>query len=262
MDELCVIMNPPYDGNLHLKILNKVVEKFPESEIVNLSPIRWLQDPLAEYKKNSDFKKFEDVRKKIEDLEEIKAENAQKMFNANMYENLGIYHITSNGGANIKPMPVISQALFDKVNLPTYQGKYKSIYDVFKEGRCDFSRPFVKFSPLQGGVNHTSWYNIMSPQKELAFTDKVVKGRGTAIGTVNFDTQEEAENFFAYCQTKFVRACNGNVKTNIRWPGYAIPFMSTYEHEWTDEMLYKYFDLTEDEIKVIEEEIKIIEITN
>lgn len=46
-----------------------------------------------------------------------------------------------------------------------------------------------------------------------------------------------------------------NVKTNIRWPGYAIPFMSTYTHPWTDEMLYEHFGLTEDEIKEIENEI-------
>ena len=249
-----IIMNPPYDKNLHLKILQEAMKH--SDDVVNLSPIRWLQDPLAEYKKNSDWKKFEDVRKRIESLDVVSAAEAQKLFSSGQYENLGIYHITKNGGANILPKPFISQGLFDKVNLPTYQGKYKSIYDAFKEGHCDFSRPFVKFSPLQGGVDHKSWYNIMSPQKELAFTNKVVKGKGTAIGTVNFDTEEEAENFFAYCQTKFVKACNGNVKTNIRWPGYAVPFMPTYEHPWTDEMLYEYFDLTEDEVKEIEQEIK------
>lgn len=35
-----------------------------------------------------------------------------------------------------------------------------------------------------------------------------------------------------------------------------LPFMPTYTHPWTDEMLYEYFDLTEDEIKEIEQEIK------
>lgn len=49
-----IIMNPPYSGNLHLKIVSKIISEYPNAEIVNLSPIRWLQDPLAEYKKNSD----------------------------------------------------------------------------------------------------------------------------------------------------------------------------------------------------------------
>ena len=43
-----IIMNPPYNRNLHLKILRQVMNK--ADEVVNLSPIRWLQDPLAEMK--------------------------------------------------------------------------------------------------------------------------------------------------------------------------------------------------------------------
>src|SRR5574344_1788418 len=36
------IMNPPYDKNLHLKILEAVI---PVAEkVVNISPVRWLQD--------------------------------------------------------------------------------------------------------------------------------------------------------------------------------------------------------------------------
>ena len=248
-----IIMNPPYNGNLHLKILQEAMKH--GDEIINLSPIRWLQDPLAEYKKNTDWLRFEDIRKKIETLDIVSAKEAQKLFNSTQYENLGVYHITKNGGLDILPKPFISQALFDKVNLPTYQDKYKSIYDVFKEGHCDFSKPFVKLSPLQGGLDNKSRYNIISAKKELAFTDKIVKGRGTGLGTVNFDTQEEAENFFDYCQTKFVKACNGNVKTNIRWPGYAIPFMPTYTHPWTDADLYEYFGLSPEEISIIENAI-------
>ena len=35
-----------------------------------------------------------------------------------------------------------------------------------------------------------------------------------------------------------------------------LPFMHDYTHPWTDEDLYKYFNLSEDEIKIIEDEIK------
>ena len=63
------IMNPPYDGNLHLKILEKVIPI--ADKVVNISPIRWLQDPFAEYKKSTDWKKFEDIRKRIESVDVI-----------------------------------------------------------------------------------------------------------------------------------------------------------------------------------------------
>ena len=249
-----IIMNPPYNGNLHLKILQEAMNH--GDEIVNLSPIRWLQDPLAEYKKNSDFKKFEDIREKIESLDVVSAPEAQRLFGSGQYENLGIYHITENGGLDILPKPFISQGLFNKVNLPTYQGKYKSFYsERVSENYKNFDKPFVKVSALHGNVDAKDWLDIITPQKELAMSKEQNKG-GSCTFTFNFDTEEEAENFFDYCQTKFVKACNGNVKTNIRWPGYAVPFMPTYTHPWTDEMLYEYFGLNEEEISIIEKEIE------
>jgi len=246
------IMNPPYDKNLHLKILNEAMKH--SNDIVNLSPIRWLQDPLAEYKKNSDWEKFEDVRKHIESLDVVSAAEAQQLFGSGQYENLGIYRLTENGGLNISPKPFISQGLFDKVNLPTYQGKYKSLYDMRSpEGKPDYTRPFIKMSFAHGHVGADDWYDIASRKLEVCTNKNITGGkRLTASFTFNFDTEEERDNFFAYCQTKFVRACNGNVKTNIRWPGYAIPFMPTYKHPWTDEMLYEYFGLTPQEIQEIE----------
>ena len=209
-----IITNPPFCRNLHLKILREALKH--SDDIVSLSPIRWLQDPLAEYKKNSDFKKFENIREKIETLDVISAAEARRLFSSNQCENIGIYKLTKDGGINISPKPFISQALFDKVNLPTYQGKYKSLYDVrSNDGEPDFSKPFVKLSSFHGNVGANDWYDVISPQKDLAFS----KSSKNAGWTINFETQEEAENFFDYCQTKFVKACNCNVKTNMRWPG-------------------------------------------
>ena len=90
-----IIMNQPYCRNLHLKILRETMKY--SNDIIALSPIRWLQDPLAEYKKNSDFKKFEDIRKRIKDLEVVPASYAEKLFNIGLPFNLGIYHITEKG---------------------------------------------------------------------------------------------------------------------------------------------------------------------
>ena len=42
-------MNPPYSRNLHLKILEAVIPV--ADKVVNISPVRWLQDPFAKYKK-------------------------------------------------------------------------------------------------------------------------------------------------------------------------------------------------------------------
>ena len=91
------VMNPPYDRNLHLKILEKVI---PVAEkTVNISPVRWLQDPFAPYSTRSDYCKFEDsISKKIESLDVITAKDASKLFDASFIMNLGVYVCSDKGG--------------------------------------------------------------------------------------------------------------------------------------------------------------------
>ena len=92
-----IIMNPPYDRSLHLKILRQVMNK--ANEVVNLSPIRWLQDPLAEMKGNrADYGRFADIRNRISSLEVVKKNQVFKMFNIINSEDLGIYYLTPEGG--------------------------------------------------------------------------------------------------------------------------------------------------------------------
>ena len=84
-------MNPPYLKNLHLKIL-EIVCSFTD-KVINISPIRWLQDPLAKYKQNSDFNHFEDsITKKIEEIEFIKADVAETLLDASFSMNLRYLH--------------------------------------------------------------------------------------------------------------------------------------------------------------------------
>ena len=90
----CIIMNPPYQRNLHLKILAEAIKhlKDEKSVCVNLSPIRWLQDPIAKNKKNSDFNKFEEsVAKHIESLDIIDKGISGNAFNIGINSDLGIY---------------------------------------------------------------------------------------------------------------------------------------------------------------------------
>ena len=82
----CIIMNPPYSRNLHLKILAEAIKhlKDEKSVCVNLSPVRWLQDPLAKYKKNCDLKRFEEsVAKHIDTLNVVSMAEANAMFGDN-----------------------------------------------------------------------------------------------------------------------------------------------------------------------------------
>ena len=262
-------MNPPYSGNLHLKILSHLINEYPDAEIVNLSPIRWLQDPLAEYKKNSDWKKFESVRKRIETLDVVKSEDATILFQALMHSDLGIYHITPQGGFTPERR---------------YQSFIKKIYehkthwdDVAEHDKVDGIR--VKTQKLRnsapssnGSITHyvkdESSYHLMYKRHSCVFIDGMQDGKwwteldiknkysrnigDPLVDSIKFDTVEEAKNFENSCWTKFMLFCNKISKVGVNTDFGFLPFMPTYTHPWTDEMLYSYFNLTEDEIKEIE----------
>ena len=270
-----IIMNPPYCRNLHLKILNEAI--CYSDDIVNLSPIRWLQDPLAERKRNSDFNKFENIRNRIEGIDVVPMVEATRLFNSAAFSmDLGIYHITKKGGwVSTYKFPVV-----DKVEVMIESGKVKAIYDFGEKEvsngwrvRLHFIAPFP--SNIPNGVTAVGMkYEICHPYHDWVYKDGYTKDgifwadnvhhkAGPKSYTkhdklpysIKFGSEEEAYNFQAYTKTKFFKYIYSTVKIDQNVPLKFLPFMQDYTHPWTDEMLYEYFNLTPEEIAIIENEI-------
>lgn len=263
-----VIMNPPYSRNLHLKILNNVIENCPDAEIVNLSPVRWLLDPVVEYKRNTDFEKFENVRNHIEKLEEIDGQSAEKQFNIGLTFNLGIYYFTEKGGWKPKENKLLKK-MIDKV-LSTDSLKNHIVKD-------DLGGISLLISLLQGGRNgglkHVYINGFNLPKEKAFYTNKINEITGetyaqyrkrTAWGAckfrsentnIKFSTREERENFYNSYSTKCLKWMFGATMADVHVNQQLLPWLGDYTKPWTDDRLYKYFDLTEDEIRIIEEKI-------
>ena len=267
-----VIMNPPYSGNLHLKILREAMQH--SDDIVNLSPIRWLQDPLAEYKQGSDWKRFADIRAKIESLDVVDREAAAEAFNIRLGCDLGIYHITKNGkGIDLR----------NNLAMKIYNGCEVHLSDKLEFNKSDGWR--VRLSdlrPLNGGSNGkegTAGYyykfTLLHYSKSWIYKDGFQNGKHWSFYcgktgckqftendelpcSIKFDTEEEAKNFENSTKTKFYKYALSSMKTDQHTPFIGLPFMPTYTHPWTDTDLYKYFGLTDNEVKTIEKEIKCI----
>ena len=236
-----IIMNPPYCRNLHLKILNEAI--CYSDDIVNLSPIRWLQDPLAEYKKSSDWKKFENVRNRIENVEVIGAAAANKLFNIK-FGDLGIYHVTKNGGwvNNINSINSFAYKVIQKAD-------YKSIMDIATEEgwRGEYKGIFGVINSHYGDTKHfiKNDYSLFC------------EGRYTNTNKVLFfNTEQERQAMFSYLSSKLMNAFAREVRVNQRVPWQFVPVLPDYTHAWTDKDLYEYFNLTPEEISTIESEIK------
>ena len=271
----CIIMNPPYQKNLHLKILAEAIKhlKDDESKVINLSPVRWLQDPLAKYKKNCDLKRFEEsVAKHIESLEIISSKDGAELFNNRLNIQCGIYCCTKNGGYNY----IASNNILDKV-----LAKKTSVCDSY----IVYGRP-MKYSCvitlISGGAAGTTeavsrW--MMDKKKAFYDNDKNVDGLSykeyrdkiiwgnlkpkSEVTHIEFDTSIERENFYNSQDTLLMRyvfrthLVNVNVHPEfLPWLGDAInprTGLKGYTGEWTDKDLYHYFKLADDEIKIIEE---------
>ena len=277
----CVIMNPPYCRNLHLKILAETIKhlKDDESVCVNLSPIRWLQDPLAKYKKHTDYTRFESsISKHIENVIIIKASEANNLFNIKNFTDLGIYVCKKYTKNNYD---------YENTLANEYLGNKKSIFTKifnfcitsnFKDKiKFNLDGISVKINVIFGGhknpytlvtTNHSHPYinGVTEDGKtyaQCAFKKKDVNENKQEQSTIKFDTINEAKNFIKIVQTNFLMFVNSLTKRNgnvnpkfLPWLGDAInprTGLKGYEGEWTDDDLYKFFNITSEEQKIIEE---------
>lgn len=260
--DMNVIMNPPYNKNLHLKILRKIMQH--SDEIVNLSPIRWLQDPLAEYKKNSDFKTFEDVRKRIETLDVVPMKDAIKQFNTDIPTDLGIYHITLQGGWN-------STSFLNKTVIKVLNKIRENVRN-FDVNQKDGWR--VRISVICGGRNGGGGAGRKSSlvtQKLIGYKDgmkdekpwyehymknQYSKTTSEIPYSIKFDTEEEMNNFLDVQNSNLGRWFYDKMVVDVNINNTNFLWLPTYKHEWTDKDLYDFFELTPEEVNIIENEIK------
>ena len=222
------IMNPPYDGSLHLEIMEHVIPN--SKEVIDISPVRWLQDPLAKLKSNSDYKKYEEtISKKIDSCEIIKSEIANKLFNIS-FGDLGIYKI-SNGGFkydfaqnNSLVNKFISKndiTFMDVATKEGYRGKYKSNY----------------FGIINSHYGDTSAW--ISDNFEL-FTTK----RETNTNKVLFfNNDKEVKNCFNFLNLKALRYFANIIRINQRVPWQFVPYLD-FSKAWDDKRFCEYFGIT------------------
>ena len=261
-----VIMNPPYCRNLHLKILNEAINH--SDDIVNLSPIRWLQDPLAGYKRNSDFKKFTEIRERIESIEIIKVTDAENLFDIHLPYNIGVYHITKDGGWINTFNNALLSKMVDKV-ISTDNVKKHTVVDDLDgislliseftggcRGQLEIETPFMmtrKKTYFTNKINEFTNETYLEQRTRVAWGNVKPKAVNTNI---KFATKEERDNFYDSWNTKSLRWMFNAMKVDVHVHSNFLPWLGDYTHPWTDDDLYKYFNLSDDEIAIIDDEIK------
>ena len=273
----CIIMNPPYQRNLHLKILAEAIKhlKDEKSVCVNLSPVRWLQDPLVKEKKSTDYKRFEEsVSKHLTNVEIVSTKTVNTIFGIWICNDIAIYCCAKDA--------VCSFDYAHKV-IDEYLGNGKSIfYKVFdfckksnltKHIEFNLKGISVKFNTCSG------WHTLVSKNHshpyidgktldgrtyaDCAFKRKDVDGNKQEHSTINFSSINEAENFIKSVQTDFYMFVNLLTKRGMNVSLMALPWLGDvinprtglkgYESKWTDKDFYQFFNITPEEQKIIED---------
>ena len=261
MDFDCIIMYPPCNNNLHLKILDNVIEEFPNTEIVNLAPIQWLQDPTAEYKKNSAFNKFENIRNHIEDLSIVDANDVFKQLNIATTVNAGIYYITEKGGWQQqenkllkKMINQINDTLKNHIVIDDLSGISLLVSLIISGAsrKTDFllSKDRAYYTDKK---NETTGETYEEYRKRTAWGMLSVKSENTNI---KFNSREERDNFYDSYNTKILKWMFYTMQINAHVHPQFLPWLGDYTRPWTDQDLYEYFNLTPEEIEEIESTVQ------
>ena len=251
------IMNPPYDRNLHLKILEAVI---PHAEkVVNISPVRWLQDPFAPYLTRSDYCKFENsISKHIKDLEVIPAKNASQIFQeASFTMNLGIYTCDEQGGYNYTH----NDPLITKIVEKTMQNSWSnySMQAFYRNGGI-VNKPFVL--NVSGIHSKDAKYPLFNDTyaAQCAFIPKVhqiphyISGKTKGACHFEFNTDGERLNFYNCYNHPFMIWHTKLWKEDANIRDYKVPYFDYYDHAWDYEYFFNWFGLTpEERVRVMNE---------
>lgn len=252
-----VFMNPPYDGSLHLDILREVRNIYPDADIVNLSPCRWLQDPIAEWKNGTDYLNYVNIRNNLKDFTLITHEFARKAFDIRITVDLGIYKVKKGGGFDVDTIRFKPNTKDFVYKVKAFKGKHFN--EILEHNKTDGIRVLIEeiqeqttnyvFNPkkatyvfFDGKMKDGRWWTDASEKR-----NQFSKNYGDPIPcSVKFETEEEAYNFEAYCKTTFLKFCKWCAQSDIHPPFLLFPVMDNYKEPWDDEKLKNLFNISDE----------------
>ena len=229
-----IMMNPPFNKDLHLKFLEKAIEI--ADNVVNISPHDWLTNKFAKYEKNKFRREFrEKYSKYIEDLEIISPEDFNKYFGTSNWFGVAICVFKENTKGIDPDKFLNTDKLLNKIinkihTLPSLRSKFTRRID---------NELFVP-------VRQTSHGYLNYVERDYT---KIKSKAG-----ILFNSKNEVKNFIDSFDTWLYKYLEKS-----EWQGSensaSVPYLGDYTKPWTNERLYRLFNLTKEEQNIIEDMI-------
>lgn len=251
------IGNPPYNQTVDLKFLNKSYDL--SDKVLFVHPATWLID--EKFIQN----KFEQTKKIInKKLQKVILFNGNKIFGIQLFVPCSITYVNKQHFGDVE--------VIDKIN--GIKIKYKNIDDINKYSTQEYihlrdkiktysekdnvwkhynntGEFFVNFSAIRGHVSiNNDEFLAKSDLYTTVTKDEAVSDKIEKYLYFGFDNKTAAENFLNYNKTKFFRFCLSIYKNNAnlhRGELAIIPWLD-FSEKWDDEKLFKFFNLTHNEI--------------
>jgi len=268
-----IIINPPYKGDTHIEIFNKSFEELndggtliclhPATPFINRKEVsrspatQRINEIVSEYLSkltlingNDIFDIAQEAPLCITKVKKEKNKNIEVINNyytnsndVNIYESLDDVFI--HGNSIVKSIKEKLENLIHisiEENLYRKTKKYKNYLlkiNAISTGTPKNGKPSGKFQSIISKKYENSFEDIL-------FTNETTENSSNEIV---FDSVLEAKNCFNYLLTKFARFAVSIYKINQnlhRGELKAVPYMD-FSQEWTDEKLFDYFQLTQEE---------------
>lgn len=230
-----MIMNPPYDKNLHLKFLERTLED--ADKVVSVQPTTWITNPLVKYKKSTDFKRYaNNVVNRIRDIEEFSITDGQELFNIKIKSNVGIITLDKNGGYVFEIKSELVKKLMSKINT-TKRFSYRE---------NNFSKEYKIILPtIHGHPGNLDWTEVTSKIYKIALNIKDSSPTNRYI-KLSFDTENERLNFYNSLFTTFYKYLISELRPSNVTACFIeyLPFMEDYSKPWTNKRFCDYFGIT------------------
>lgn len=247
-----VIMNPPYGKTLPLDIISEVftyVDFENDGEVICLQPD--FLDERITWDKNKPFTKYRGVLEpKLAEVDE-----ADNLFDMQTDHLLIITKYNKMGGFDYDSRSRVNKDIFNKTVKKILDGKQANMRESFNQKQHKY---YFAFPAMHGGNGRTYWDEIcVKDYNEAIKKETTTSNRYYEMQGMSFKTEKERKNFFNSLFTTFFRYWIIQVKTQKTF-NYAhyLPFMGDYTQPWTNERFYKYFNITEEEQKIIEDTMK------
>ena len=237
--DIC-LMNPPYDKNMHLRFMEKAFNILSKNgNLIYIGPDSWIINKYGFVEKSKLRNEYkEKYAKYIDDIEIIPAEDFNKYFGTSNWHGVSIFIMNHNAkGINPKDYEYNEDSVEIKL--------IKNIHDNFTSLRSHFSKRIDKefFVPVRR-TNHGYLNWVERDFSKINAKDGIL-----------FNSKEEMNNFIDSFDTwlyKFLNCTDWGGSENSA----SVPYLNNYKEKWTDEKLFKLFNISKDDQKYIKDKIK------